>query len=373
MGFQITTPTAIPLAGDGSHLSPTWGEGGGPFIVPPNKVAGLGSVTLSSNDVNYEWQHDARWIRAIRDRVAFSDEGLLTTCVLFQGAWNIGGGTLGVTLTPTRIVIDVNADGGTIIEVTAPVGSPEVLTALRDTYVDFNEAGGYTLAAVPNNDPEPAVTPGHVRVYQLTTDGTELVSVSLAQGVAPFPCLGPVVGAAELYATTLQVPGVANLRKTVRHTHADTSDWDDFFRPTWRTFTSQGTVSAGFDPEDILITSATPGDASVKFVGLPPDCVASFDIKASVFIAQPGQPYKVSFLTDAAVSTGRILAKRVAGTWTQIVSTLTEDRLVDPIPVSLADDGGGLVLIRFAFDASHILSPFRLTLEVGLHVLKLDA
>jgi hypothetical protein len=195
MGFIVTAPTAVPVDGDGSQDQETWGESGGPFSVPAEEDGGLGAQVLAANTVNYIAQKSGRWSRATSDRMARSDEGLLSSCVLSQGTWNTGAATLDVTLTPSRVVIDYNNDGGIVLEIKAPAGSPETLAASRDTYLSLSEAGAYALTAVPNDDPPPAAPANHVHIWVLVTDATELTAANLANGVASFPCFGPTIGA----------------------------------------------------------------------------------------------------------------------------------------------------------------------------------
>jgi len=222
MPLETTPITEIPVNANGTFDQPTWGESGPAFSVPPTEGAGLGSVALTSNTVNYEFQHPARHLRGMLDRQVLSDEGLFTSCVLTQGAWNVGAATLNITLARTRLVIDFAQDGGIVFELRAAAGTPEVLPALSDSYVDIDDAGIVTVVSVAQPGGEPAVTANSVRAYKLVTDATELTSATNVPSMPVLPCFGNV-GASSFVAnlitaitkltsnTELEANGIANL------------------------------------------------------------------------------------------------------------------------------------------------------------------
>ena len=191
MGVQVTTPTDLPVDGDGSHDQLTWAETGGALSVPALEGPGYAAgVVLPQNDVDYEWRQAGRHSRATVNRTVMSDEGFLSSCILYQGAFNVGGGTLSVTLAPSRVGVDADDDGGVALEVKIPAGSPLVLTASKDTYVNLKEDGSVEIQEVPNSDPAPTPSADYVAIWVLVSDGTELTAANLADGIAPFPCLG---------------------------------------------------------------------------------------------------------------------------------------------------------------------------------------
>jgi hypothetical protein len=177
---------AIPVSGAGTYDSPTWGESGGPFSVPPTVAAGLGSVALPSNTFNYLPQHQARWIRAIRDRMVWSSSGLFDSFILpNSGTWTTGGATLDGSCDQALVMIDASDDGGVVVEFFVAVGSPHTFTASRDTYVNLNEAGLVEYQEVANAAPAPSPTAGYVAVWKVVTDGTEIDTVTNIIPVIP--------------------------------------------------------------------------------------------------------------------------------------------------------------------------------------------
>lgn len=213
MPLQTATPTDLPRNADTTLNRPTWGESGGPFALPALTDSGYpANSALPSNDLNYKFQEPGRWARsAAIDRNVFSSEGLFTSCAVGPAVFNVGGGTLNITLKPVRIVVDYGPnplapaapDGGVVLELFALGGSPEPLPANSDSYVDVAENGTVTVTSVPSGNPAPALALGFVRFYILETDGLELTTAELAPGVAPFPCLGPITGAANIQATEI--------------------------------------------------------------------------------------------------------------------------------------------------------------------------
>lgn len=178
----MTAPTDIPVNANGTYDEPTWGEGGGPFSVPAEETSGLGAQVLAANTVNYEWQHVARWLRAMCiTRMVPSDAGLLGS-FLFpnSGTWNVGGGTLNGTLGASWIAVDANDDGGVIIQYNVPLGSPHAFTASKDTYVNVAEDGDVEYLAVNNGDPQPLPTAGYVNIWKVVTDGTEITAATVS-------------------------------------------------------------------------------------------------------------------------------------------------------------------------------------------------
>lgn len=183
----MTDTTSIPVNADGTYDEPTWGEGGGPFSVPPNEVTGLGGVALASNDVNYEWQHLARWIRATAiTRAVPSDRGLFAS-FLFQdsGSWTTGGGTLNSSLAASWVLVDADGDGGVVVQFNVPVGSPHAFAASRDTYVSLNEDGTALYEAVGNGAAAPVIVAGYVQVWKVVTNGVQVTSATVLLPTVP--------------------------------------------------------------------------------------------------------------------------------------------------------------------------------------------
>lgn len=360
MGFQVSTLTALPLDPDGSHDSPTWGESGGPYDVPAKEDTGYNGDPLTSNDMNYTRQHWARWTRAMRDRMVFADEGLFATCVVKQGGWNLNAGTLDITLAPTRVVIDVDGDGGTVLEIKAPAGDPETLPASSDVYIDIDESGDVVLVAVANGAPEPAVTSDHARVWRLVTNETELKSAGLVDGVAEFPCFA-TVGVLQLVVTeTFTAQGDINLGNGVsdnvivggplavnqpatftdrvdfqapvtNYTHAISSDWRDDHRPTFRTFAASGQTPEQFGIDvDVQIT--TSGSSTIRFTRGSGAGLWAFDVMGVLIIGD--QPDSVP--TDGNIVCRYTFTMRVLGTLSGGDFTAVSYSVVDTISTGLA-------------------------------------
>lgn len=260
MGFVVTTPTDLPTNGDGSQDQLTWAESGGALIVPPSEGPGYGgAVPLPSNDVDYEWRQGGRWSRATVNRSVLSDEGWLSSCILKQGTFNLNGGTLDITLTPTRVVVDADGDGGVVLEIKAT--TPETLGASRDTYLNINEAGSIELQVVGNGDPAPVPTAGYVAIWLLETDATELINADPVSGIAPFPCLAEV-GARSLVAEELNVVGPSIIGENATHTcvvNATTSFVEDIDAEGGLTVAAGQTLTANGD----CVLGDSAGDAII--------------------------------------------------------------------------------------------------------------
>lgn len=317
----MTATTIIPVNANGTHDDATWGESGGPYSVPGMEQVGLMPGTpLAADTLNYEWQHLARWVRALRDRLPRTDAGILASCILpGSGAWNIAGGTLDGTLGPSWICVDANDDGGVIVQFNLPLGAPHTFNASRDTYVNLNEAGAVEYQAVALGD-VPSPTAGYVPIWKIVTDGTEITEVVAlvheatlfaklaAQSLKSLGTLsaeGQITGQAgaditgdvtvgsnasvtgnvtaggniaaggtlscngDFTATgnsqignastdTCTIPSVTTVSAPLtNYTHAVTSGWEDDYRPSTRTFTASGITAEQFGDEvDITITSA---------------------------------------------------------------------------------------------------------------------
>jgi len=225
MGFEITAPTDIPVDGDGSQNVATWGEDGGPFTVPsPMEDDGFDPATaLNANSLNYPYSRYGRWIRSLVNRSVFADEGLFATCIVSQGTWNIGAATLNVTLTPTRVVVDATGDGGVVLEIKGPPGSPETLTANKDTYLNLDEEGNYELQEVGNGAGAPTPTVGYVNIWILVTDAGELTSVSTPASVIPAPCFLNLCALAAIILGDATVLGDLALTGEARFTDSGTT------------------------------------------------------------------------------------------------------------------------------------------------------
>jgi hypothetical protein len=211
MAFVVTAITPIPVNPDSSFAAPAWGEVAGTFARPAVADPGyINGQTVDEAEINYAWQHGARWTRAAAiNRMVHTNEGFFCSCVVtpdYESGFNVGGGTLDITLAPTRIVVDVDSDGGTVIEVKATLGSPQTLPANSKHYVSFDEAGSVTVTSVGLIAPEPPPPAGEVFIWVLETDGVELVDVDTYTDVPSFPCLGPLVGLAAAFVTSLTVP-----------------------------------------------------------------------------------------------------------------------------------------------------------------------
>ena len=76
---------------------------------------------------------------------------------------------VGLTATPTAGAVVV---AGVEVPVTP---AAHTFTAFSDTYLDVNAAGAITYVAVGNDDTEPAVTSGAIRVARIVTDGLGIV------------------------------------------------------------------------------------------------------------------------------------------------------------------------------------------------------
>lgn len=251
MGFQVTTPTIIPVNPDGSQDQLTFAEAGGPWS--PSAKEGPGYAVgnpLPAGDVNYQAQAAGRWSRATANRTVLSDEGLFSTSVVSQGTFNVSGGTLNITLTPSRVVVDVNADGGVVLEVSAPAGSPEALPANTDTYVSLDETGLVDVTSVPNGDPAPAPPLGYAQIWKLETDGVELIQVDVIQGVCPFPCFAEV-GARNMITEELNSLGPAVFSQNIDANGGLTV-------AAGQTLDAKGDVVLGDAPADAIIVPGTP-------------------------------------------------------------------------------------------------------------------
>jgi hypothetical protein len=196
--------TAIPVSGAGTYDDPTWGESGGPYSVPAEVATGLGSVALASNTVNYNWQHLARWSRAIRDRMVWSDSGLYASFILpNSGTWTTGGGTLNGNCPQALVSIDADDDGGVVVQFYVSVGSPHLFTASKDTYVNLDETGAVEYQEVNLGDPAPTPTAGYVAVWLVVTDATEITTVT--------PLLSEVPVFKDVEVESLVVGGALNV------------------------------------------------------------------------------------------------------------------------------------------------------------------
>jgi len=263
MGFQVTAPTAVPVDGDGSQDQETWAEGAGTIATPAEEGAGLVAQVLAAATVNFNAQKSGRVSRSTMNRMVLGDEGFLSTCILSAGTFNVAGGTLNITLTPTRVVVDDDDTGGIVLEIKAPVGSPETLTALRDTYLNLNEAGAYELQVVGNGDPAPTPTAGYVAIWLLVTDGTQLDSATLISGVAPFPCLGTTSSGIGIRKAVIELPtlgGTAANAVTVTGTatFAEDAAFDGGLTVSaGQTLTANGDVTLGDAAGDSIIIPGT--------------------------------------------------------------------------------------------------------------------
>jgi hypothetical protein len=176
----MTAVTDIPVNPDDTYDEPTWGESGGPFAVPAEEAAGLGSVILPSGTVNYEWQHLARWIRAMGiSRMVPSSAGLFGTFVFpTSGAWTTGAG-LSSSITASWVMVDANDDGGVVVQFTVAIGSPHAFTASKDTYVNLNEAGLVAYQEVNNGAGAPVPAAGYVAIWKIETDGANVTAATV--------------------------------------------------------------------------------------------------------------------------------------------------------------------------------------------------
>lgn len=178
-----TKPTDIPVNLDGTWDDPTWGEQGGPFFVPPHEDAGLApGDKLASNTWNYELQHLARWIRATRDRMVLSDRGLFGSFLLPGSAtWTLTGGSLDAWLGATWVLVDVDDNGGVVVEYNVPAGDPHTFASNATTEVYLKE-DGTAVYRVVGVDPAPADA---VLVWEVVTDGTEVTSATVKLPTIP--------------------------------------------------------------------------------------------------------------------------------------------------------------------------------------------
>lgn len=261
---RMTAPTDIPVNGDGTYDEPTWGEAGGPFTVPAFEAVGASDgQALDANTLNYEWQHVARWVRATGiSRMVPSDQGLFGS-FLFpgSGSWTTGGATLNSSIPAAWVVIDADDDGGVVVQFNVPAGTPHAFTANKQTFVALNEAGAVEYNAVNLGDPAPSPSAGYVNVWNVTTNGSEVVSGDPVLQTIP---VFKDIGAESLGASELNVSGDANVGGTLDVVGAVDLD---------STLAVAGSTTIN---NDVLITGETIAQGLVNCASLEVDTTSQF-------------------------------------------------------------------------------------------------
>lgn len=180
--------TDIPVNANGTYDEPTWAESGS-FSDSAYEGTGMPSGTLvGPNDFNAPRRHAMRWLRAMRDRIVWSDAGLYGSFLVPRstagyGAWVVAG--LNGSISPVWVMIDADDDGGVVVPFYVSVASPHLFDASRDTYVNLDEDGLAEYQAVSLGDPPPTPTAGYVAVWKVITSGVAITSSSVLLSTIP--------------------------------------------------------------------------------------------------------------------------------------------------------------------------------------------
>jgi hypothetical protein len=405
--------TDYPVTPAGTFDDPIWGETGGPFTKNESAIGpGLGSVPLTSNDYNYNVQHATRWIRAMRDRSYPTDQGLMASCSVSMGAWNVGGGTLDGTLTPSRMMID-GGSGGVLVEYFVPVGDPHTFAPETPTYVSLNGNGDVAYST------EETAGAGYVNVWLVTTNATEIVSAAVLIFTIPaFKTIGvqslkalslDVLGNAEI-GGDLDVTGTVSMAtedgKTVfiggdtemskslavngnlevfgngsvrgplfNATHASASAWRAAHRATLKTFAVGGVVAAGGGVVDTAITTSNVNLAALLFhinsLTTSNSANVGFDVDVVITWNSDGAATPPTGVSPGVRVRWTTLCRCNSATWADVINGTQEVLGVIGANVVAITISGGQLVLRVTHDLGVENRGYRMIATVSARVLQL--